>query len=124
MVEDYAGHKALFNLGVTELACPAHLRRKFFLHAANGNPVVAEARRRVAQLYALEQQTDKGMRRRRAPGIALGTGQAVARPVPAMARRHPPERSRRQRYRQGHRPRSQALPGVGALRRFRHAAHR
>jgi transposase len=58
MVDDYAGYKALFNLGVTELACLAHLRRKFFdLHAANGSPVAAEALRRIAQLYALEQQT-------------------------------------------------------------------
>lgn len=32
----YAGYKALFTDGVTELACLAHARRKFFdLYAAN-----------------------------------------------------------------------------------------
>ncbi|MBJ7308884.1 IS66 family transposase, partial [Rugamonas sp. CCM 8940] len=57
MVDDYAGYKALFGNGVTELACLAHLRRKFFdLHAANGSPVAAEALRRIAQLYAIERQ--------------------------------------------------------------------
>ena len=58
MVDDYAGYKALFAQGATELACLAHIRRKFFdLHAANGSPVAAEALRRIAQLYAIEQQT-------------------------------------------------------------------
>lgn len=57
MVDDYAGYKALFADGVTELACLAHVRRKFFeLHAANGSPVAAEALRRIAMLYAIEQQ--------------------------------------------------------------------
>jgi transposase len=57
MVDDYAGYKALFAEGVTELACLAHVRRKFFeLHAANGSPVAAEALRRIGVLYAVEQQ--------------------------------------------------------------------
>jgi len=57
MVDDYAGYKALFTDGVTELACLAHVRRKFFdLHAANASPVAAEALSRIAQLYAVEQQ--------------------------------------------------------------------
>ncbi len=57
MVDDYAGYKALFAGGVTELACLAHVRRKFFeLHAANGSPIAAEALRRIAVLYAVEQQ--------------------------------------------------------------------
>jgi transposase len=61
MLDDYAGYKALFGMGVTELACLAHPRRKFFdLHAANGSPVPAEALRRIAQLYALEQQAKGG----------------------------------------------------------------
>ena len=56
MVDDYAGYKALFAQGPTELACLAHIRRKFFdLHAANGSPVAEEALRRIAQLYAIEQ---------------------------------------------------------------------
>jgi transposase len=57
MVDDYAGYKALFASGVTELACLAHVRRKFFeLHAANGSPIAAEALQRIAALYAIEQQ--------------------------------------------------------------------
>ena len=57
MVDDYAGYKSLFAAGVTELACLAHVRRKFFdLHAANGSPIAAEALRHIAQLYAIEQQ--------------------------------------------------------------------
>lgn len=57
MVDDYAGYKTLFADGVTELACLAHVRRRFFeLHAANGSPVAAEALQRIAALYAIEQQ--------------------------------------------------------------------
>lgn len=57
MVDDYAGYKALFAAGPTELACLAHIRRKFFdVHAASGSPVAEEALRRIAVLYAVEQQ--------------------------------------------------------------------
>nr|WP_229207071.1 IS66 family transposase [Duganella sp. Root336D2] len=57
MVDDYAGYKSLFSDGVTELACLAHVRRKFFeLHAANGSPVAAEALQRIGILYAIERQ--------------------------------------------------------------------
>lgn len=57
LVDDYAGYKALFGAGVTELGCWAHARRKFFeLHAAGGHPVAAEALRRIGELYAIEQQ--------------------------------------------------------------------
>lgn len=57
MVDDYAGYKALFTAGRTELACLAHIRRKFFdVHAASGSPVAEEALRRIAQLYTIEQQ--------------------------------------------------------------------
>jgi transposase len=57
MVDDYVGYKALFAEGPIELACLAHIRRKFFdVHAASGSPVAEEALRRIAQLYAIEQQ--------------------------------------------------------------------
>ncbi len=57
MVDDYVGYKALFTAGPTELACLAHIRRKFFdVHAASGSPVADEALRRIGQLYAIEQQ--------------------------------------------------------------------
>lgn len=55
MVDDYAGYKALFTQGITELACLAHARRKFFdLHAANAHPVAAEALTCIAALYHIE----------------------------------------------------------------------
>lgn len=57
MVDGYSGYKALFVNGVTELACFAHARRKYFdLHAANGSPIAAEALRRIGMLYAIEKQ--------------------------------------------------------------------
>jgi transposase len=79
MVDDYAGYKALFAQGPTELACLAHIRRKFFdVHAANGSPVAEEALRRIAQLYAIEQQAADVTSVRR---LALRQQQAV----PALA---------------------------------------
>ena len=55
MVDDYGGYKALFQQGITELACLAHCRRKFFdLQAAGRHPLAAEALRRIAELYAIE----------------------------------------------------------------------
>ena len=55
MVDDYAGYKGLFRGAVIELACLAHIRRKFFeLHQANANPLAAEALRRIGELYAIE----------------------------------------------------------------------
>lgn len=57
MVDDYAGYKHLFTHGIQELACLAHMRRKFFdLHAVNQSPIAAEALRRFAELYTIEQQ--------------------------------------------------------------------
>jgi hypothetical protein len=57
MVDDYAGYKALFTEGVTELGCLAHARRKFFdLYAANQSRVAAEALRRIGELYDVERQ--------------------------------------------------------------------
>lgn len=56
MVDDFAGYKALFAAGVTELGCWAHARRKFFdLHAANKSTIAAEALQRIAAVYGIEQ---------------------------------------------------------------------
>jgi transposase len=61
MVDDFSGYKPLFQKGVTELACLAHCRRKFFdLHAAGGHPVAEEVLLRIAQLYAIEAQASGG----------------------------------------------------------------
>ena len=51
VVDDYAGYKALFQGGVTELACLAHARRKFFeIHAAKPLPLAQAALARIAEL--------------------------------------------------------------------------
>jgi transposase len=57
MVDDYGGYKALFGKGVTELACLAHIRRKFFeLHAANKSAMADEALRQIGELYEIERR--------------------------------------------------------------------
>lgn len=56
MVDDYAGYKALFADGVTELGCWAHARRKWFeLHAASGSAIAADALSRIGALYRIEE---------------------------------------------------------------------
>jgi transposase len=54
--DGYAGFNAVFETGlVTEAACWAHARRKFFdVHAANGSPIAREALDRIATLYGIE----------------------------------------------------------------------
>lgn len=60
MVDDYAGYKAMFSGEVTELACLAHARRKFYeLATAHQSPIAQEAVRRIASLYAIEAQASE-----------------------------------------------------------------
>ena len=56
--DGYAGFNAIFETGaVTEAACWAHVRRKFFdVHAATGSPLAKEALDRIAAFYAIEAQ--------------------------------------------------------------------
>ncbi len=55
VVDDHIGYKALFTLGISEVGCMAHARRKFFdLYAANQSPIAAEALSRIAELYEIE----------------------------------------------------------------------
>jgi transposase len=62
MVDDYNGYKALFagdgnNTGCIELACMAHVRRKFFdLYQANQSPMAKVALEKIADLYDIETQ--------------------------------------------------------------------
>ena len=57
MVDEYAGYKALWAEGVTELACWAHARRKWFdQHKASGSAIAAEALARIGVLYRIEAQ--------------------------------------------------------------------
>jgi transposase len=53
--DGYAGYAGLYQKGVTEAACMAHLRRKFFdIHAETKSPQSNEALQRIAALYAVE----------------------------------------------------------------------
>lgn len=54
--DGYAGFNAIFEQAhVTEAACWAHVRRKFFdVHAANGSPIAKEALDRIGALYGIE----------------------------------------------------------------------
>ena len=54
--DGYAGFERLIRAGpIREVACLAHVRRKFFdVHEAQGSAVAAEALNRIASLYAIE----------------------------------------------------------------------
>lgn len=54
--DGYAGFEELYRSGrVREVACMAHVRRKFFdVHASQGSAIAAEALQRIAALYAIE----------------------------------------------------------------------
>jgi len=53
--DGYAGYAGLYERDVTEAACWAHARRKFFdVHAATRSPLAHEALQRIAALYAVE----------------------------------------------------------------------
>ena len=56
--DGYAGFDAVYETGrIQEVACWAHVRRKFYdLHVAHKSPVAAEAIERIAALYAVEKE--------------------------------------------------------------------
>jgi hypothetical protein len=56
--DGYAGFNELYASGErTEVACWAHVRRKFFdIHASNGSPLARETLERIATLYGVESQ--------------------------------------------------------------------
>jgi len=55
MVDDFAGYKAGFAQGITELACLAHIRRKFFeLHERQASTLTGPPLASIAQLYRIE----------------------------------------------------------------------
>jgi transposase len=57
VVDDYGGYKELFHVGVREIGCWAHARRKFFeLYSATKNATAGEALQRIAELYGIEAQ--------------------------------------------------------------------
>jgi transposase len=53
--DDHKGYKAGFELGITEIGCVAHARRKFFeLHASNKSQIAEQALKYFGELYAVE----------------------------------------------------------------------
>ena len=66
--DDFAGYKAGFEQGITEIGCMAHARRKFFdLHAANKSQLAEYALQQIGLLYEIERQVrelDAGQRQK------------------------------------------------------------
>ncbi len=56
--DGYAGFNELYRKGgVNEVACMAHIRRKFFdIHKAQGSAIAEEALQRIATLYQIEKE--------------------------------------------------------------------
>ena len=80
--DGYAGYAGLYERGVTEAACWAHARRKFFdVHAATQSPLAYEALQRIAALYAVE-ATIRG----EPPDVRLRVRQAQSAPLFAELR--------------------------------------
>lgn len=76
--DGYAGFEGLYESGhVVEVACWAHVRRKFFdVHQANGSAIAREALHRIGALYAIEAEI-----RGRPPDDRLRARQARAGPL-------------------------------------------
>jgi transposase len=76
--DGYAGFNELYRAGdIDEVACLAHVRRKFFdVHKAQGSDIAAEALRRIAELYRIEDEA-----RGRPPDERRAIRQSKARPV-------------------------------------------
>lgn len=59
--DDFSGYKACFELGVTEVGCMAHARRKFHeLWANHGSPVGEQALTFFSQLRDVEREVANG----------------------------------------------------------------
>jgi len=55
--DNYAGYKAGFGSGITEVGCMAHARRKFFdLHFSSKSQIAGQACAYVSQLYDVERE--------------------------------------------------------------------
>ena len=55
--DDFAGYKACFELGLTEIGCMAHARRKFFdLYATHRSQIAEKALHYMTALYEVERE--------------------------------------------------------------------
>jgi len=61
VTDDFSGYKACFELGVTEVGCMAHARRKFHeLWANHKSPVAEQALKFFGRLYDFEREVRQG----------------------------------------------------------------
>jgi len=76
--DGYTGFNGVFGPGkASEMACMAHIRRKFVdIYKSQGSPIAEEAIKRIAELYAVEKQA-----RGQSPEDRGGLRQADAKPV-------------------------------------------
>ena len=75
--DGYSGFNELYRSGrIREVACMAHVRRKFVdVFQAVGSVIAEEAIKRIAGLYPVEKEV-RGPATRRAGAAPAGTGQA------------------------------------------------
>jgi hypothetical protein len=63
----YAGFDRLYGEKIKEVACWAHVRRKFYdIHAALSSPIALEALERIGRLYKVEEEERHAVRQARA----------------------------------------------------------
>ena len=76
--DGYAGFEDLYRSGdIREVACMAHVRRKFVgVHRSQGSAIAEDAIRRIAQLYAVEKEA-----RGSPPDLRVELRQAKAKPI-------------------------------------------
>jgi transposase len=75
--DDYSAYKAGFELGITEIGCVAHARRKFFeLHASHKSQVAEQALKYFGALYDVERDVAELK-----PDRRCGVRQERARPI-------------------------------------------
>jgi transposase len=76
--DGYAGFNDLYRAGkVTEVACMAHIRRKFVdIHKSQGSAIAEEAIKRIAQLYGVEKDI-----RGQPPDVRVKARQSKSKPI-------------------------------------------
>ena len=76
--DGYSGFNDLYRTGdVTEVACMAHVRRKFVdIHKAQGSAIAEEAIKRIAQLYGVEKEV-----RGQPPEVRVKARQSKSKPI-------------------------------------------
>jgi len=76
--DGYSGFNDLYRTGnVTEVACMAHIRRKFVdIHKAQGSAIAEEAIKRIAQLYGVEKDV-----RGQTPDVRVKARQSRSKPI-------------------------------------------